>query len=98
MRTGPEPRRADSGKLDGQAARRTVPDAAVALPSMSSDSRDPILPSGPLTPCVGVCRLDARGYCEGCLRTGDEIARWRGMPDEERRRLMRDVLPARKVP
>ena len=25
------------------------------------------------TPCVGICRLDGRGYCVGCLRTGDEI-------------------------
>jgi predicted Fe-S protein YdhL (DUF1289 family) len=98
MRTGPEPRRADSGKLDGRAAHRAAPDAGVFLPSMSNDSRDSLIPANPSTPCVGVCRLDARGYCEGCLRTGDEIARWRGMPDEERLRLMRDVLPARKAP
>jgi uncharacterized protein len=52
----------------------------------------------PLSPCIGICRLDMRGYCIGCLRTGDEIARWRGMDDGERLRVMRDVLPARKVP
>ncbi len=49
-----------------------------------------------LTPCIGLCRLDARGYCEGCQRTGDEIARWRGMSDAERLRIMREVLPTRR--
>ncbi len=48
-----------------------------------------------LTPCIGVCHLDARGLCEGCGRTGDEIARWIGMSDAERRRLMDEVLPQR---
>jgi uncharacterized protein len=50
------------------------------------------------SPCIGTCRLDARGYCIGCLRTGEEITRWRGMDDHERLRVMREVLPARKVP
>nr|WP_240734022.1 DUF1289 domain-containing protein [Dyella soli] len=55
-------------------------------------------PTLPLSPCIGICQLDARGYCIGCLRTGDEIARWRGMSDLERLHVMREVLPARKVP
>lgn len=50
-----------------------------------------------LTPCIGVCRLDRRGYCAGCLRTGDEIARWSGMGEAERRRVMHEILPARKA-
>lgn len=50
----------------------------------------------PSSPCVGVCRLDAAGLCIGCRRTLDEIARWGGMDDAERRRLMREVLPARE--
>jgi predicted Fe-S protein YdhL (DUF1289 family) len=56
-------------------------------------------PSGnPLSPCIGICRLDERGYCIGCLRTGTEIAGWRAMDDQERLRYMRDVLPPRKLP
>ena len=47
------------------------------------------------SPCIGICRLDTRGYCIGCLRTGEEIARWRAMDESERQRYMRDVLPAR---
>jgi len=49
-----------------------------------------------LTPCIGVCALDAHGYCEGCHRTGAEIAAWSGLSDAERRHLMFDVLPQRE--
>ena len=50
-----------------------------------------------LTPCVGICTLDRDGYCEGCWRTVDEIARWASLSDEERARIMRDVLPQRET-
>lgn len=53
-------------------------------------------PQAILSPCVGICRLDARGYCEGCYRTGDEIARWRSMSELERSHFMDVVLPARE--
>lgn len=49
-----------------------------------------------LSPCVGVCALDASGYCEGCFRTGAEIAAWRSLSDTERRHLMFEVLPERE--
>ncbi|MEO8985019.1 MAG: DUF1289 domain-containing protein [Rhodanobacter sp.] len=52
----------------------------------------------PLTPCIGLCRLDAHGLCVGCRRTGSEIGAWRTLSEDERRRLMRDVLPARASP
>ncbi|MDR3445788.1 MULTISPECIES: DUF1289 domain-containing protein [Dyella] len=65
---------------------------------MTAADSSPVSPSNPLSPCIGICRLDERGYCEGCLRTGDEIARWRGMGEQERLHYMRDVLPARKQP
>jgi predicted Fe-S protein YdhL (DUF1289 family) len=51
-------------------------------------------PLPPLTPCVGVCRLDAAGFCLGCLRSRDEIARWSGLDDEQRLCIMRQ-LPLR---
>ena len=50
----------------------------------------------PLTPCIGICRLDGRGYCVGCRRTGEEIGRWRGMSDVERLHVMRVLLPERE--
>jgi predicted Fe-S protein YdhL (DUF1289 family) len=37
------------------------------------------------SPCVGVCQLDiATGWCLGCGRTGDEVARWLGFDEDER--------------
>ncbi len=49
------------------------------------------------TPCVKVCTLDhASGLCLGCGRTIDEIARWSGMSDAERARIMAE-LPARNA-
>jgi predicted Fe-S protein YdhL (DUF1289 family) len=53
--------------------------------------------SGISTPCIGVCELRADGYCEGCLRSGDEIARWIAMGETERMRLMCEVLPQREA-
>lgn len=49
-----------------------------------------------LSPCIGVCTLDDDGYCHGCLRSNAEIARWMQMDDDERLRLMEQVLPARE--
>jgi predicted Fe-S protein YdhL (DUF1289 family) len=39
--------------------------------------------------------LDEYGYCIGCRRNLDEIARWSTMSDAERLRCMREVLPKR---
>jgi len=50
-----------------------------------------------LTPCIGVCELDAQGYCTGCFRNTDEIARWSTLDDNERLRLMNYVLPQREA-
>ena len=37
----------------------------------------------PKSPCNAVCVLDLKGYCRGCYRTMDEIARWRSMSASE---------------
>ena len=50
-------------------------------PSMQHTPND--RPVAPGSPCTNVCVLDATGYCRGCLRTGDEIARWRDMSAAE---------------
>lgn len=54
-----------------------------------------VFPVPVLSPCVGICRLDADGLCVGCRRTIDEIMRWRDLDEAERRRIMDHVLPAR---
>jgi hypothetical protein len=53
-------------------------------------------PQPVLSPCIGICQLDDRGWCVGCLRSGDEIARWLGMSAAEREHLMDTVLPQRQ--
>ncbi|WP_345812624.1 DUF1289 domain-containing protein [Paraburkholderia sp. PREW-6R] len=38
------------------------------------------------SPCISVCRMDAStGWCEGCLRTIDEIAGWSLFSDDAKR-------------
>jgi uncharacterized protein len=40
---------------------------------------------GVASPCVNICRMHPlTGYCEGCLRTIDEIACWSGYTDEDK--------------
>lgn len=50
-----------------------------------------------MTPCIGVCELDAMGRCEGCMRSGDEIARWASMSESERSWFMDEELPRREA-
>ena len=50
-----------------------------------------------LTPCIGVCSLGTDGLCEGCFRSGEEIANWTRYSDAERVRLMDEILPAREA-
>jgi predicted Fe-S protein YdhL (DUF1289 family) len=49
------------------------------------------------SPCISVCRMDERsGWCEGCLRTLDEIAAW-SMLDDAAKRAVWKLLPQRRV-
>ena len=44
-----------------------------------------LLASGPPSPCISVCQIEeATGWCLGCGRTGDEVARWLGFNEDER--------------
>lgn len=47
------------------------------------------------SPCINVCRMDAStGWCEGCLRTIDEIAGW-SLFDDDAKRAVWDAIEAR---
>ncbi len=38
------------------------------------------------SPCNSICRIDtASGWCEGCLRTLDEVAAWSMLDDAGKR-------------
>lgn len=47
-----------------------------AMPVASQDA------AAVASPCVSLCRMDERtGWCEGCLRTLDEIIAWANLSD-----------------
>ncbi|MFC0399625.1 DUF1289 domain-containing protein [Paraburkholderia rhizosphaerae] len=47
------------------------------------------------SPCINICRMDeATGWCDGCLRTIDEIANW-SLFDEATKRAVWDALETR---
>ena len=48
------------------------------------------------SPCIGVCRIDpGSGYCEGCLRSLEEIAAW-GRADLKTKRAILERLRRRR--
>lgn len=50
-----------------------------------------------VSPCIRVCRIDAAtGWCLGCGRTTDEVARWFYLPPETRAAVLAD-LPRRRA-
>jgi predicted Fe-S protein YdhL (DUF1289 family) len=44
------------------------------------------------SPCISICRMNPEsGFCEGCLRTIEEIAVWSRMVDADKRRVWRAI-------
>ena len=59
------------------------------------------MPSIPISavpsPCINVCRIHGlTGWCEGCLRTMDEIAAWSQLTDADKRAVLVS-LPSRRI-
>lgn len=48
------------------------------------------------SPCIGVCELNSKGYCKGCLRSREERLHWLQFDDEQKRQVIR-LCQARKV-
>lgn len=45
------------------------------------------------SPCVGVCHMDpVSGWCEGCLRTLDEIAVWSLLDEAEKKEVCASLV------
>lgn len=42
-----------------------------------------------LSPCIGVCKMDTRGYCLGCFRSREERFKWGRSTDSEKRNIIR---------
>ena len=50
------------------------------------------------SPCTEVCRMDAAsGWCEGCLRTIDEIAAWSVLADADKLAVLAELQRRRVV-
>lgn len=50
------------------------------------------------SPCVSVCLLDeTSGFCKGCWRTRDEIARWSTASDAERLEILARLRERRRA-
>ena len=51
-----------------------------------------------VSPCISVCRMqEATGWCEGCLRTLDEIATWGQLDDAAKRAILLRLRPRRQA-
>ena len=54
-------------------------------------------PRAAASPCINICRMHAAtGWCEGCLRTLEEIATWSRLDDATRQAVLQH-LPARRI-
>lgn len=69
----------------------------MTVPRFPAWGANPPSPPRTASPCINVCRMDAAtGWCEGCLRTIDEIAGWTLLDAQEREAVWAD-LPARRA-
>lgn len=41
------------------------------------------------SPCIGVCEVNNRGYCKGCLRSRDERLYWLNLDSGQKREVLR---------
>ncbi len=56
------------------------------------------MPGTVQSPCVNICRMDdATGWCEGCLRSIDEIATWSLLDDGEKLAVIAELAKRRTV-
>lgn len=43
------------------------------------------------SPCIDICKLDAKGLCIGCRRTVGEITEWSRASDARRREILSEL-------
>jgi predicted Fe-S protein YdhL (DUF1289 family) len=63
-----------------------------AIPLTERAAQAHSLPRDLPSPCVSICRMDAAsGFCQGCLRTIEEIGAWSRIGDAEKRGIWRAI-------
>jgi predicted Fe-S protein YdhL (DUF1289 family) len=59
----------------------------MSKPFLSPEQQTPV-PS----PCISLCKMSPdTGFCEGCLRTIDEIRAWRASDDDFKRAVWAEI-------
>ncbi|WP_274571160.1 DUF1289 domain-containing protein [Neisseria leonii] len=48
------------------------------------------------SPCTGVCQVNNKGYCKGCLRSREERLYWLHLTDGQKHQIMRLLAQRRK--
>jgi predicted Fe-S protein YdhL (DUF1289 family) len=70
---------------------------SITLPHAAGEGRGVGAACTTPSPCINICRMDAAtGYCEGCLRTIDEIACWSGYTDEDKLAVLAKLAARKK--
>lgn len=41
------------------------------------------------SPCRGICQVDERGFCKGCMRSRDERFNWQRLSDTQKQDVLR---------
>ncbi len=41
------------------------------------------------SPCRGICEMNSRGFCRGCLRNREERFQWQSFSDSRKREVLR---------
>ncbi len=41
------------------------------------------------SPCIGVCSVDEKGYCKGCMRKREERFNWLQMTSEQQKHVIK---------
>ncbi|MBA4396784.1 MAG: DUF1289 domain-containing protein [Syntrophus sp. (in: bacteria)] len=52
--------------------------------------------SSKTSPCIGICRIE-RGFCVGCLRSLEEIVKWRQMDTNSRLNIMKNLQSRKNI-
>lgn len=69
----------------------------IAEPGTTAPALPTPVPSPVPSPCVSLCKMNRdSGWCEGCMRTLDEIIAWSRADDDFKRAVWAD-LPRREA-
>ncbi|PKI12786.1 DUF1289 domain-containing protein [Colwellia sp. 12G3] len=48
------------------------------------------------SPCIGICQLDEKGHCLGCMRSRDERQDWKNFNNDEKQKVIKRCLQRQK--